>query len=66
MDRPHVTQTRIKLTKGGRTIAGELVVQHLQAWMVAVDGEVGVYQKDEWTEIPLDFGDIFGMFGMSR
>ena len=66
MSAPHVTQKYIRLTKGGRTIKGELVLQHTQAWQVAVDGEVGVYQKDELTEIPLDFGSIYGFFGMSR
>ena len=66
MEHPHLGLHRIKLVKGGRTIEGELVVETILAWQVAVDGEVGVYQKNEWSEASFNFGDILGMFGMSR
>ena len=52
----------ITLSRGGETVTGELVLEHSSAWQVAVNGRVGVYQKDEWNTRPVDYSDLLGGF----
>lgn len=42
-------QVEIIHNETGAYAKGELVVTHKTAWMVAIDGEVKVLQKNEWT-----------------
>lgn len=62
------TVTLTTLT-GGRTVSGEVILEHDLAWQLAVDGTVATYQKSEWTERSFfapgrdsRFDDIFSMF----
>lgn len=58
----------LRSNEGGVTVNGEFVAESSTAWMVAVDGKVKSYQKNEWTPVAPDaskgFEDVFGgIFG---
>lgn len=56
--------TTITVVSGGKSVTGELVVEHELAWQIAVNGAVEVYQKSEYTLKPRGFEDIFASFGI--
>lgn len=62
----------LKSSSTGATVTGEFVIETPNAWQVAVDGKVRVFEKQEWSSYALapaftDYGNAFGgLFGGAR